>query len=176
MVSLKVDFTEENKAMVYIVMGVSGSGKTTVGQLLAQKLGLPFHDADDFHSAANVLKMKSGTPLTDDDREGWLQTLAANLVQWEAAGGAVLACSALKEKYRRTLCAQAPENFVWIFLKGSKEVIKSRLLDRKGHFMQATLLDSQFEILEEPAYGITVSVEDSAETIVTRILQKLEEH
>lgn len=162
--------------MVYIVMGVSGSGKTTVGQLLAEKLGLPFYDADDFHSSENVSKMKDGTPLTDDDREGWLKTLADNIVQWEKAGGAVLACSALKEKYRETLCSQAPDHIKWIFLKGSKDLIKERILDRKGHFMNAGLLDSQFAILEEPAYGITVSINGSAEAVVDIILQKLKAH
>lgn len=173
MVSLKGFFTEEIYAMVYIVMGVSGSGKTTVGQLLAQKLGLPFYDADDFHSADNISKMKSGTPLTDEDREAWLKTLANHLVQWEEAGGAVLACSALKEKYRQTLCFRMPDAIVWIFLKGSKDLIKERLLDRKGHFMNTGLLDSQFSILEEPRYGITVSIDSSAETVVKSILQKL---
>jgi len=166
-------FTEENNAMVYIVMGVSGSGKTTVGQLLAKKLGLPFYDADDFHSPANISKMESGTPLTDQDREGWLKKLADHILEWESNGGAVLACSALKEKYRQTLCSQAPNAVHWIFLKGSKELIKERISHRKGHFMDAELLNSQFDILEEPAYGITVSVEGSAETVVEIILQKL---
>jgi len=170
---LKCFFTEEINAMVYIVMGVSGSGKTTVGQLLAQKLGLPFYDADDFHSEANVSKMQTGTPLTDEDREGWLQTLAGAIKAWEADGGAVLACSALKEKYRATLCSQAPEAIKWVFLKGSKELIMERILDRKGHFMNTGLLDSQFAILEEPEYGITVSVDGAAETVVETILQKL---
>ena len=159
--------------MVYIIMGVSGSGKTTVGQLLAQKLRLPFYDADDFHSAANVSKMKSGIPLTDEDRKGWLNTLAQEIIGWEAGGGAVLACSALKEKYRKTLGSQAPDAIEWIFLKGSKELIMKRLLDRKGHFMSSGLLDSQFQILEEPTYGIAVPVDGSAEAVVKMILQML---
>lgn len=161
--------------MVYIVMGVSGSGKTMVGQLLAQRLGLPFYDADDFHSAANVSKMKTGVPLTDDDREGWLQALAKEAVGWEKAGGAVLACSALKEKYRKTLCSKAPESMEWIFLKGSKDLIKERLLDRKGHFMNAGLLDSQFEALEEPDYGMKVSVDGEPEKVVREILKQIKE-
>jgi carbohydrate kinase (thermoresistant glucokinase family) len=169
---LKGDFTEENKAMVYIVMGVSGSGKTTIGQLLAQRLGVPFYDADDFHSAANVSKMQHGAPLTDEDREDWLQILAKEIEKWNSDGGAVLACSALKEKYRRVLCSQAPRNIEWIFLKGEKDVIKERLLDRKGHFMNAGLLDSQFQILEEPAYGIVISIEYSPEAAVELILQQ----
>ena len=173
MVSLKGYFTEEIYAMVYIVMGVSGSGKTTVGQLLAQNLGLPFYDADDFHSADNISKMESGTPLTDEDRDNWLQTLAKEIVGWEASGGAVLACSALKETYRETLCSTETKAIQWIFLKGSKDLIKERLLDRKGHFMNTGLLDSQFAILEEPQYGITVPVDGSAEAVVDRILQKL---
>ena len=176
MVSLKGFFTEEIDTMVYIVMGVSGSGKTTVGQLLSQRLGLPFYDADDFHSADNVSKMESGHPLTDDDREGWLLTLAKKIVEWKERSGAVLACSALKENYRKTLCSRAPDATQWIFLKGSKDLIKERILDRKGHFMNAALLDSQFAILEEPIYGITVPVDGSAEAVVDMILQKLNDH
>ncbi|RYF85522.1 MAG: gluconokinase [Chitinophagaceae bacterium] len=159
--------------MVYIVMGVSGSGKTTIGQLLAKKLGFPFYDADDFHSATNISKMEIGTPLTDEDRDGWLKSLADEIVVWEAAGGAVLACSALKEKYRQLLCSQAKGRIQWIFLKGSKALIEERILDRKGHFMKAGLLDSQFRILEEPAYGIKVSINQDVDEIVREILKEL---
>lgn len=158
--------------MVYIVMGVSGSGKTTIGRMLAEKLNLPFHDADDFHSAENVLKMKNGLPLTDEDRESWLEILANLLVKWEEGGGAILACSALKEDYRQTITSNS-KNVQWIFLKGSKELVKERLLERKGHFMNRDLLDSQFEILEEPNYGIKVSIRNAPETIVEIIIEKL---
>jgi carbohydrate kinase (thermoresistant glucokinase family) len=175
LVSLKAFFIEENNAMVYIVMGVSGSGKTTVGELLAQNLGLPFYDADDFHPDENISKMKEGIPLSDEDRDGWLKTLAGQILKWEEAGGAVLACSALKEKYRKTLCSQLPEKIEWIFLKGSKELIKERILHRKAHFMNAGLLDSQFEILEEPKYGITVPIDRSAKVVVETILQTINE-
>ncbi len=106
--------------MIIIVMGVSGSGKSTVGEKLAQQLKLPFYDADDFHSAANIEKMSHGAPLTDDDRRGWLATLASKIAEWEAAGGAVLASSALKEKYRTTLQSQAQQPLHWVFSMAQK--------------------------------------------------------
>jgi len=156
--------------MVYIIMGVSGSGKTTIGRLLAQKLGLPFFDGDDFHSSANISKMEKGIPLTDEDREEWLQVLADEIEQWQAKGGAVLACSALKEKYRAVL--QSRENEIeWIFLKGSEQLIKQRIASRKHHFMNAGLLHSQFETLEEPDYAIKVSIEEEPDQIIEKILK-----
>jgi carbohydrate kinase (thermoresistant glucokinase family) len=160
--------------MVYIIMGVSGSGKTTIGGLLAHKLALPFYDGDDFHSPGNISKMKEGVPLTDEDREGWLKTLADHIVQWQARGGAVLACSALKEKYRAWLRSVPPTDIEWIFLKGSEELIKQRLSNRKAHFMNAGLLHSQFEILEEPAYGIKVPVDEKPEHVVEKIMQQID--
>ena len=159
--------------MVYIIMGVSGSGKTTIGKLLAEKIALPFYDGDNFHSPANVSKMKNGIPLTDDDRQGWLNILADKISQWQKEGGAVLACSALKEKYRITLRSKATEKIEWIFLKGSEELISQRLSARKDHFMNASLLQSQFEILEEPAYGIKVFVNEDPETLVEKIVGQL---
>ncbi|GAC1588378.1 MAG: hypothetical protein NVS3B25_05010 [Hymenobacter sp.] len=127
-------------------MGVSGCGKTTVGRRLARVLSLPFYDADDFHSAANVAKMRAGTPLTDEDRRDWLAALAAGLRRWET-GGAVLACSALKETYRATLQAAARARLQWVFLDGDPALIAARLRARTGHYMGATLLDSQFAAL-----------------------------
>ncbi|MDQ3550649.1 MAG: gluconokinase, partial [Bacteroidota bacterium] len=100
--------------MIYIVMGVSGSGKTTIGQLLANALHLPFYDADDFHPVENIQKMAAGTPLTDEDRQQWLETLAGNIKLWSKEGGAVLACSALKEKYRIILQSIPSDSLTWI--------------------------------------------------------------
>ncbi|MBC6989414.1 gluconokinase [Hymenobacter sp. BT491] len=157
---------------VYIVMGVSGSGKTTVGRLLAGQLALPFYDADDFHSAANVAKMRAGTPLTDADRQGWLADLAAGITSWERAGGAVLACSALKESYRRTLQAGAQNPLRWVFLEGSAELLRARLQARQGHYMGAALLDSQLATLEPPAYALRLPLEGQMpETLVAQIVR-----
>jgi carbohydrate kinase (thermoresistant glucokinase family) len=139
---------------VYVVMGVSGSGKTTVGRLLAERLSLPFHDADDFHSAANIAKMRGGTPLTDEDRREWLAELAAGVRQWSKTGGAVLACSALKEKYRQQFNEAATHPIRWVFLDGSEELLSERLRARKGHYMTQQMLASQLATLERPTYGL----------------------
>lgn len=156
--------------MIFIIMGVSGCGKTTVGQELALQLNLPFHDADDFHSQSNTDKMRNGIPLTDDDRMPWLQQLAANIRKWEKGGGAVLACSALKENYRKVL--QIVPGINWIYLSGAHAVILERLQSRKEHYMSAVLLDSQFAALEEPVYGIHVDVSLNPEQIVQEIITK----
>jgi carbohydrate kinase (thermoresistant glucokinase family) len=160
--------------MVYIIMGVSGSGKTTIGQLLAHKLGIPFYDGDDFHSPGNISKMQNGIPLNDDDREEWLLTLAGKIQLWQEKGGAVLACSALKEKYRVVLRTGNAAAIEWIFLNGSEELIRHRIANRKNHFMNAKLLHSQFEILEEPAYGIKVFVDEDPETVVQKIMKQIQ--
>lgn len=159
--------------MVYIVMGVSSSGKSLIGEKLARKLGVPFYDADDFHPEENVEKMTSGQPLNDNDRLPWLQILARNIVQWEQAHGAVLACSALKESYRIILSPSAtPVRF--IYLKGSKELIAQRMQKRSGHFMPESLLDSQFEALEEPEDTITVNIDKSPDQIIQSILREID--
>ena len=160
--------------MVIIVMGVSGSGKTTVGEKLAQQLKLPFYDADDFHSAANIEKMSHGTPLTDDDRRDWLATLATKIGEWEAAGGAVLASSALKEKYRTTLQSQAQQPLHWVFLDGPKKLLLERMGTRKGHYMHANMLDSQLATLERPAYALRLSIEDSVDKLVDQTVDALQ--
>ncbi|TGD82429.1 gluconokinase [Hymenobacter wooponensis] len=143
---------------VYVVMGVSGSGKTTVGQLLAERLGLPFHDADDFHSAANIAKMRGGTPLTDEDRKGWLDELAASVREWSKADGAVLACSALKEKYRQQFNQAATHPIQWVFLDGSEVLLSERLRARTGHYMTQQMLASQLNTLEPPMYGLRLQL------------------
>ena len=117
--------------MIIVVMGVSGSGKTTVGKALASELEVPFYDADDFHPQGNIVKMKQGIPLDDKDRKSWLEILSKNLVQWEAATGAVLACSALKEIYRSALQSGKNNDIIWIFLYGRPELIKARMSGRK---------------------------------------------
>ena len=158
-----------------IVMGVSGSGKTTIGELLAKQLGRPFYDGDDFHSAANVAKMAAGQPLTDADRHDWLASLAKYLGEWEAAGGAVLACSALKETYRQTLQAGEQLHLTWVFLDGSRELLEARLEGRTNHYMKASMLDSQLDTLEKPTYGIRIELTNSEtpEQVVARIVAQL---
>ena len=126
--------------MLVVVTGVSGTGKTTLGMSLSQALGIPFLDADDFHPAANIEKMSAGEPLTDVDRLPWLASLAAKLVEMEGKGGAVLACSALKNAYRELL--QVSENLRWIHLIGDRDLIRRRMLARQNHYMKAGLLDS----------------------------------
>ncbi len=149
-----------------IIMGVSGCGKTTVGQLLATRLELPFFDADDFHSPQNKQKMASGIALTDADRADWLEALATLLET--RASPCVLACSALKEKYRQTLARGAALRFV--YLKGSRELIAARLAARE-HFFSPSLLESQFAALEEPVGAIVQSIELPIEIIVENLMQ-----
>src|ERR1700720_1636308 len=152
--------------MIVIVMGTTGSGKTTIGTLLAKRLGWEFVDADDFHPAANVVKMKHGTPLTDEDREPWLKVLHDKIVEWNAEKrSVVLACSALRQSYRDELRAGPDVKFV--YLKGSYELFSQRVLARKGHFAKQDLLTSQFATLEEPADAITVDSAHSPEEIVS---------
>ena len=159
--------------MIFIVMGVSGCGKSTVGEQLARQLRLPFYDGDSFHSAANIEKMSYGTPLTDDDRYNWLATLAANIGQWERAGGAVLACSALKEKYRTTLQSQAWQPLHWVFLDGPKELLLERMGTRQGHYMHADMLDSQLATLERPAYALRLLITATPKELVAEATDAL---
>jgi gluconokinase len=158
--------------MVIILMGVSGSGKTTIGRLLAQDLVWPFYDGDDFHPQANINKMRRGIPLTDDDRDAWLTVLR----QWidtliDTRRSAVLACSALKQTYRDRL--QRPEVH-FVYLKGDRALIRQRLLARQGHFMPADLLASQFATLEEPQGVPVIDIAQAPETIVAVIKRTLE--
>jgi gluconokinase len=159
--------------MIVVLMGVSGSGKTTVGQLLAQRLGWPYLDADDYHPPSNVEKMRSGTPLSDADRWPWLDRMNG-LLRERAAGGAdlILGCSALRQVYRERLAAGLPD-VRWVHLKGSFELIHSRLLARQHRYMPASLLQSQFATLEEPADALTVDVGDTAEAAVAAVLRGL---
>ncbi|WP_265764421.1 gluconokinase [Fodinibius salsisoli] len=158
--------------MVYIMMGVSGAGKTLVGQKLAKRMDLPFFDGDNFHPEANIQKMASGQPLNDNDRRPWLEYLAKNVKEWQQSGGAVLACSALKQKYRATLTSQEEASF--IYLKGTLSLIASRLAERSDHFMPEELLQSQFEALEEPREAITVSIDQPPGEIVDDIIAQIQ--
>ena len=158
--------------MVIFVMGVSGSGKTHIGKLLAETLSLPFHDADDFHTPNNVHKMEEGIPLTDADRKPWLTLLADHVDTWNEQGGAVLACSALKESYRELLSHHYTADTQFVYLKGSRELILSRMRERK-HFFPPQLLDSQFADLEEPTRAITVNIDQTPEAIVEDITEAL---
>jgi gluconokinase len=158
--------------MIVIIMGTTGSGKTTIGGLLAKRLGWEFVDADDFHPPANVEKMKHGIPLTDSDREPWLKALHDKIVQWNTEGhNVVLACSALKQSYRDELRVGAGVKFV--YLKGSYELFSKRVLARKGHFAKQDLLVSQFATLEEPAEAITVDAGPAPEQIVAEVRRQL---
>lgn len=141
--------------MFVLIMGVTGSGKTTVGTLLSAAMNWPFYDADDFHSAANVRKMASGVPLTDQDRAPWLKELRELISHRNERGeNGVLACSALKETYRRTLCADA--NVAVVYLKAHRDLVRSRLERRSGHYMPHGLIESQFLDLEEPQDCIVI--------------------
>ena len=158
--------------MIYIIMGVSGSGKSTVGRLLAERLTLPFYDGDDFHPASNVEKMSSGKPLNDHDRKPWLESLAHAMQDWESSGGAVLACSALKEKYRDILRA-SNRSCSWIMLEGSRDLIAERLSKRPDHFFDDNLLTSQFDTLEPAPYARHFDVSESPGHIVQRITEHM---
>ena len=159
--------------MVLVVCGVSGVGKTTIGMLLAEALEIPFFDADDFHPATNVDKMSAGIPLDDMDRRPWLDTLAGNMSAWEKDGGAVLACSALKECYRTILGSQCSERIRWIVLHATEAVLADRMASRKGHFFDRRLLGSQLDALEVPDYGWLIDVRPPPREIVNEILSRL---
>ncbi|MEI6083696.1 MAG: gluconokinase [Verrucomicrobiota bacterium] len=154
--------------IVYVIAGVSGSGKSVVGAALAERLGLPFYDADDFHPAANVAKMSSGVPLDDADREPWLRTLAGKIHEWNTAGGAVLACSALKGSYRRILGEGGAVRFV--LLNVPEEILAHRLRDRPAHFMPPALLASQLATLEIAGNVVCVDGTGTVAVVVKRIL------
>ena len=158
--------------MVVIVMGVSGSGKTTVARELAQHLGWNFLDADSFHSANNVAKMQAGIPLDDADRAPWLASLRAAIEQALAENrDLALACSALKRSYREQLLVNSQVKLV--YLKGSPEVLRQRLQQRTGHFMTEQLLDSQLRSLEEPSDAITADIQLPLPGIIAEILSQL---
>lgn len=155
---------------IYIVIGPSGVGKTTIGRMLSERLNIPYYDADDFHSPANVAKMKQAISLNDSDRLPWLETLAEQIKSWHKNNGAVLACSALKEEYRKKLMSVPVDDITWIYLYADEKLIGERLLSRKGHFFNKDLLKSQFEDMEVPQYGCHINVNQSKEDILDEIL------
>ena len=161
--------------MIVVLMGVTGSGKTTIGELLAQRTGAVFADADDYHPAANKQKMAAGHPLNDEDRQPWLETLNKLMRGWyEAAQSGVLACSALKQKYRDTLASGLPHDaltFVW--LDTPKEIIAERLAARHHEFMNPNLLQSQFDTLEPPADALRIVNDRAPKQVVESILEKI---
>ena len=158
--------------MIIVLMGVTGSGKTAVGQNLAASLGWQYFDADEFHSAANIEKMKSGVPLNDADRKPWLESLQRVIRDsLKNAEPAVLACSALKKSYRDMLLIDERVRFV--YLKGDYDLIKERLRARSDHYMNPSLLDSQFETLEEPNDALQIDIGSSPDAIVEIIRQRL---
>ena len=167
---------------IYVVMGVAGSGKSRIGAALAEALGLEFVEGDHYHSAENVARMSAGIPLTDADRQGWLQALAARIREAVNAGtGLVLTCSALKRSYRDLLRIESgAPRLQFIFLRGAQALIAERIAGRRGHYMPPLLLDSQFEALEEPApderawvYEVT---RPAADLVVAMVLRARSQH
>ena len=160
-------------AKILFVMGVSGSGKTTIGVLLGKKLNVPFFDGDDYHPQDNIKKMSDGQPLNDNDRQGWLERLN-ELALEHVATGAVIVCSSLKTKYRKILGKHLEGRHQFIYLEGSFELISMRMAQRKGHYMPKELLQSQFDTLEVPKEAISVSIDQTPEEMVNQIIEKLQ--
>lgn len=161
--------------MIVLIMGPAGSGKTTVGELLAAQLSWEFADGDDFHPPANVAKMSQGIPLTDEDRLPWLQAIRDAMSQWQAQGkSVVVACSALKRTYREFLGIGPNEKDIkLVYLKGTYNLLLERLHSRKGHYMKEQMLVSQLADLEEPEDALTTDVSKSPEQIVSEIRKQL---
>jgi len=161
---------------ILVVMGVSGSGKSSIAEMLAAALGVDFLEGDDFHPRQNIEKMKSGTPLTDEDRWPWLRAIAAQIDEWRVQGKAgVVTCSALKRAYRDILIGDRREVRL-VYLRGSHELIRDRMAARKEHFMPVGLLDSQFKTLEEPGPDerpVTVDIGGTPAEIVAAVIRKL---
>lgn len=165
--------SKERKISIIVVMGVSGSGKTTIGIRLAQRLGWDYIESDDYHSEQDVQKMSNGIPLTDEDRQPWLDKLHQVLTEFfEKNQPVVMACSALKERYRQQLIEGIKDASVFIYLKGDFDLIWIRMKGRR-HFMKAELLQSQFDALEEPPDAITVNMNKPIEEIMIEIIHEI---
>jgi gluconokinase len=159
--------------MVIVIMGVAGSGKSTVGGVLARRLGWPLRDADDFHPPGNREKMRRGIPLDDNDRRPWLEAVRASIIQsLSNKENAIYACSALKQAYRRLLAADA-DDVKFVYLKGPPGLIEERLANRKGHFFDPALLQTQFNDLEEPRGVLEVDILSPPEAIADSIIVAL---
>jgi gluconokinase len=161
--------------VIVLLMGPAGSGKTTVGKLLAAQLPWEFADGDDFHPPANIEKMSRGIPLTDEDRIPWLRSIREAMLQWQAQGkSAVIACSALKRSYRDLLGIGPNANDIrLVYLKGSYDLLLERLHSRTGHYMKEQMLASQLADLEEPEDALTIEVSKSPEEIVSEVREQL---
>ncbi|MDC7233186.1 MAG: gluconokinase [Spirochaetales bacterium] len=160
--------------MIAVIMGVSGCGKTTLGERCAGALGIKYYEADGFHPEVNIQKMSSGIPLNDEDRWPWLQLIRDEIISCQSQGrSAVFSCSALKESYRRFLSENLAEEIIWVYLKGSFDTIFSRLEARQGHYQKADMLKSQFADLEEPDYGIIIDIDTPLEEKVKNLSQEL---
>jgi gluconokinase len=158
--------------MIIIIMGVAGSGKTTIGSLLARELDWSFYDADDFHSDSNHAKMSQGIALTEEDRAGWLISLQELIVQnIQRNSHAVIACSALRNSYRNML--EVNEQVKFVYLQGTYELVKTRLTNRTGHYMSASMLDSQFQTLEAPQNTLTINITNTPQEILASIRKGL---
>jgi gluconokinase len=158
--------------MILLVLGVTGSGKSTIGRMLAERLGWVYLEADNFHSAGNKEKMHRAVPLTEADRQPWLDAMHTELQKQDAQGkNVVLACSALREQYRNTLMAGL--NVKLIYLRGFRELIAGRLRQRTDHFAGEPILDDQFAVLEEPQSALVVDIAESPEQIVEEILRRI---
>jgi len=160
-------------SVIVFIMGVSGSGKTTIGKRLSVKMGIPFFDGDDFHSPLNKKKMNAGRPLTDEDRAEWLLSLNGLAIEQMKKDGAIIACSALKERYRVILGNGITVPLFWVFLQGGYHLIEKRMQARKNHFMPPTMLASQFDALEIPQQCVTVDISNEPDDIVDAIVSQI---
>ena len=158
---------------IIYIMGVAGSGKSTTGIKLSEATAIPFFDADDFHPPANKEKMQAGNPLNDADRQDWLIKINKLAKENSQKSGAIIACSALKEKYREQLSEGIISPVHWILLQGSFGLIQERMKARKDHFMPAGLLQSQFDTLETPEYAVVMDINNDPDEIVADIIKKL---
>lgn len=158
---------------VIYIMGVSGSGKSTIGKKLSERTGYDFYDADNFHTRENKAKMSAGIPLTDEDRWPWLENINRFVIEKLAFNNIIMVCSALKQAYRDELNKSIETNCSWIFLRGDYDTINKRLKNRKDHYMPSALLQSQFDALEPPVDVIYVDISHPPEMIVEDIISKL---
>lgn len=162
--------------MIAVIMGVSGCGKTTLGEKCAEKLRIGYFEADSFHPEVNIKKMSSGVPLDDDDRWPWLQYIKEKIIACQTAGeSAVFSCSALKESYRQFLQDDLAEPIQWVYLRGSFDTIYQRLESRQGHYQKSDMLKSQFDDLEEPDYGIIIDIDMPLDEKIKTLSKNLKE-